>query len=183
MYRARAAATASTIVLLLATLLACKKTSGDAPETRSSGSATTPTTSAAATPETKAARGTPAEAKAMLAKAVDHYRAVGRTQAFADFNTRKAPFFDRDLYVACAGPDRRITANGGYPNLVGSPLDAMKDADGKPLGKAFWDAATESGGSVKYRWLNPVSNKVEPKISFVQRVGSDTCAVGAYNPE
>ena len=30
-------------------------------------------------------RGTPAEAKAMLAKAVAHYKGVGRTQALADF--------------------------------------------------------------------------------------------------
>jgi hypothetical protein len=37
-------------------------------------------------------RGTPAEAKAMLEKAVAHYKAVGRKQALADFNAKKAPF-------------------------------------------------------------------------------------------
>jgi len=31
-------------------------------------------------------------------------------------------------------------------------------------------------------WINPVSRKTEPKISFVQRVGDDVCGVGAYNP-
>lgn len=37
-------------------------------------------------------RGTPSDAKAMLAKAAAHYKAVGRKQALADFNGKKAPF-------------------------------------------------------------------------------------------
>ena len=60
-------------------------------------------------------RGTPAEAQAMLQKAVAHYKAVGRKQALADFTTKKAPFGDRDLYVVCIGPDHTVTANGGFP--------------------------------------------------------------------
>jgi cytochrome c len=60
-------------------------------------------------------RGTPAEAKAMLQKAVAHYKQVGRKQALADFNAKKPPFGDRDLYVACIGPDHTIVANGGFP--------------------------------------------------------------------
>jgi hypothetical protein len=73
---------------------------------------------------------------------------------------------------------------------VGSALAAgdrgtpavLKDADGKALGKALGDASAKSEGSVRYRWLNPVSAKVEPKISFAQNVGDDVCVVGAYDP-
>ncbi len=129
-------------------------------------------------------RGTPTEAKALLGKAVAHYKAVGRKQALADFTAKKAPFVDRDLYVACIGPDRIISANGGFPSLVGTSADAWKDADGKALGKAIRDLASSKGeGSVRYRWINPVSGKMEPKISFGQKVGDDVCAVGAYNPQ
>jgi cytochrome c len=137
---------------------------------------------ALATPSMWAAdRGTPAEAKAMLAKAVAHYKDVGREQALADFNSKKAPFGDRDLYVVCLAPDHTIAANGGFPAFVGQPVDRMKDADGKPLGKAIWDAAGGEG-SVHYSWINPVSHKTEPKVTFSQKVGDDVCAVGAYNP-
>src|SRR2546426_7780234 len=95
-------------------------------------------------------RGTPAEAKAMLAKAVAHYKAVGRKQALADFTGKKAPFADRDLYVFCIGPDRVIAANGGYPSFVGMSADVLKDADGRLLGKALWEAGSrEGGGSVE----------------------------------
>jgi len=65
----------------------------------------------------------------MLAKAVAHYKAVGRKQALADFTGKKAPFGDRDLYVFCMGPDRRMSANGGYPSFVGLSADVLKDAN------------------------------------------------------
>jgi len=130
-----------------------------------------------------AERGTPAEAKVMLQKAVAHYKEVGRKQALADFNAKKAPFGDRDLYVVCISPDHTIVANGGFPQYVGYSANALKDASGKPLGQTIWDIGSSKGeGSVKYEWINPVTHKTEPKITFVQKVGEDVCGVGAYNP-
>lgn len=61
-----------------------------------------------------AERGTPAEAKAMLEKAVAHYKTVGPKQALAHFNAKKAVFYDRDLYVVCFDGKRTILANGGF---------------------------------------------------------------------
>ena len=120
----------------------------------------------------------------MLVKAIAHYKAVGRKQALADFTAKKAPFADRDLYVFCIGPDRVIVANGGYPSFVGSVADILKDAEGKPLGKALWDAARpEGGGSVEYAHINPVSHLPQSKVAFVQKAGEDVCGVGAYNPK
>ena len=125
--------------------------------------------------------GSPAEAKAMLAKAVAHYTAVGRKQALADFTAKKPPFSDRDLYVFCIGPDRTIVANGAYSSFVGTSADALKDANGKPLGKALWDTGSRAGGgSVEYPHINPVTHKPQAKVSFVQKVGDDICGVGAY---
>lgn len=127
------------------------------------------------------AHGTPAEAKAMLQKAVAHYQAVGRTQALADFTNRKAPFFDRDLYVVCIGKDRTIVAHGGFPQTVGASVDIFKDAEGRPLGQAIIDAAASGGpGLVRYQMISPISSKMQPKVSYVQKVGDDVCFVGAY---
>jgi cytochrome c len=100
---------------------------------------------------TAAERGTPAEAKAMLQKAVAHYKAVGRQQALADFNVKKAPFGDRDLYVFCLGPDHIEVANGGFPSYVGTSADNIKDANGKALGKALWETGSKGEGSVAYQ--------------------------------
>ena len=127
-------------------------------------------------------RGTPAEAKAMLAKAVAHYKEAGRSQALADFNAKKPPFGDRDLYVACIGADHKIIANGGFPQYVGVSADLWRDASGKSIGAQGWQAVQATGsGEVKYQWLNPLSHKLEPKITFFAKAGADVCGVGAYN--
>ena len=129
-------------------------------------------------------RGTPAEAKAMLQKAVAHYKDVGRKQALADFTVKKAPFGDRDLYVVCLGSDHTIIANGGFPQYVGMSSDLLKDAEGKSVGQQGWDIASAKGeGAVRYRWVNPMTHKMEPKVTYFAKAGDDVCGVGAYNPE
>ena len=165
---------------LLAIVLACGRL-GTVSNTNQSLNQSTPVT-AAASPSARGERGTPDEAKAMLEKAIEHYNAVGQKQALADFNGRKSPFFDRDLYVACIGPDQRIAANGGFPKYVGSSVSILRDAEGKPLGGVILKSV-ESDGIVRYRWINPVSGKNEPKIGFFRKVGDLVCGVGAYNPE
>jgi hypothetical protein len=119
--------------------------------------------------------GTLDEAKAMLKKAVEHYNTVGRTQALSDFNNRVAPFFVRDLYVACIDSNLRQSANGGFPNLVGSAIE--------PLSRARWDAATINNiSSIDYQWIDPATGVTEPKTFYYEKVGSDVCGVGAYHP-
>lgn len=130
-------------------------------------------------------RGTADEAKALLQKAADHYKQVGRKQALQDFTGKKAPWVDGDLYVACADSKHVLVANGAYPSYVGTSLDAAKDLNGKPLGQSFAEEAAKGGiQSVKWKWFNPVSGKLELKVSLVEMVDSDiSCSVGYYTPE
>jgi cytochrome c len=130
-----------------------------------------------------AKRGTPAEAKAMLQKAVEHYGSAGRAAALEDFTAGKAPFRDRDLYVVCVSADHKIAANGGYPTYVGRSADEFVDAKGAPLGKAQWDAANRSAsGSIEYPLVNPMTGKLEDKTLFYQKVADDLlCGVGAFS--
>lgn len=135
-------------------------------------------------PSTASERGTPDEARAMLQLALEHYNTVGRDQALADFNTGAAPFIDRDLYVVCIDSSHNETANGGFPQYVGSSADAVLDAGGNPLGKTVWETASDTTiNSVNYQWVNPVSGQAEPKVLFFEKVGDDACGVGAYNPQ
>ena len=127
-----------------------------------------------------AERATPAEARAMLDKALAHYGSAGRRQALADFSAKKAPFADRELYVVCLGADRRVTAHGLVPAYVGQSVDVLKDANGKPLGSAIIESATRGDGTTRYMMLNPVTAKTEPKVMFAKKVGDDVCGVGAY---
>lgn len=127
-------------------------------------------------------RATQDEAQAMLARAVAHYEEVGREQALRDFTAKAAPFVDRDLYVFCYGPDRRISAHGADAAIVGDDVDPLEDVDGFAFGQAIMDTAMAEpeGGRVAYKWVNPVTGQVESKVSFVRMVGDDVCGVGAY---
>jgi cytochrome c len=126
----------------------------------------------------------PAAAKAMLEKAIDHYRSVGRQQALADFTAKKPPFRDRDLYVLCFDANRVVVANGGFPWFLHTPGDTVVDQKGKGVATAAWAATTATGeGQVHYRWYNPATHNVETKLAFFERIGHDVCGVGAYSEE
>jgi cytochrome c len=59
------------------------------------------------------------------------------------------------------------------PAGEGQSVINVKDADGKFLVKDIIDVAEKSGeGWVEYRWLNPASNKIEPKLTFVKKIPS-----------
>jgi len=174
------------IVIVLLTLALVQFACSFGTQPSSTGPQETPVSGAQTTqslPATSSERGTPDEAKAMLQKVVQHYNSVGRDKALADFNGKVAPFFDRDLYVVCMDADQLETANGGFPQYVGTSANALTDTDGNPLGKTVWNtASTTSVNSVNYHWVNPVSGQTEPKTLFFQKVGTDVCGVGAYNP-
>jgi hypothetical protein len=128
--------------------------------------------------------GTEAEARTMLAIAAAHYKAVGRQQALADFTAEKPPFVDRDLYVMCVGRDHVMTANGGFPGLVGVSADVLEDLRGRPLGEALWAAASVSEeGSVRYEGMDPVSRTSVLKITFFRKFADDICGVGVYGEQ
>jgi hypothetical protein len=70
------------------------------------------------------------------------------------------PFFDHDLYVACINARLIITANGGFPSLVGSAVE--------PLSRAAWDSASISQiDSVDYQYTDPVTKKIDPKTFWL----------------
>jgi cytochrome c len=133
---------------------------------------------------TSAAHATPAEAKEMLRKAVAYYEANGRDKALADFNQKKPPFSDRDLYVFCIGPDHKLVADGEFHQFVGQSADMIKDSSGKSVGEAGWEVANKNGeGELHYSWLNPQSQLIEPKVSYFAKAGGDVCGVGTYDPK
>ena len=72
-------------------------------------------------------RGSAAEAKAMLEKAVAAVKAdpaAALAEFVADAKAKDGPFFQKDLYVFCGGPDGNFTA---HPSLVGKSMKNLLD--------------------------------------------------------
>jgi hypothetical protein len=127
---------------------------------------------------------TAAMAEAMLKAAVQYYKTAGRDQALQDFTDKKPPFANGDLYVVCLGSDHKITANGGFPMLVGLSADSIKDPNGKPLGQDVWDLASMAPqGAIPIHWDNPLTNQPESKILYYQKLDQDVCGVAADNTQ
>jgi cytochrome c len=126
-------------------------------------------------------QGTPAEAEAMVKKAVAYIGKVGPEKAYDEFTNGKQ-FKDRDLYVIVYDLNGKNLAQGANPKLVGKDLIGLKDADGKPLIKMFIDLAKEKGkGWVEgYKFMNPVTQKIEGKSMYLERVGDTLVGCGIY---
>ena len=121
--------------------------------------------------------GTADEARAMLTKAAAAVKA-DKAKALSEFAKGEAGFKDRDLYPFCGGPDGLFTA---HPTLTGKSLKDLKDKTGKPLGEEIYATARE--GEVKevsYMWPRPGQTDPVQKVSYVTKVGDQTCAVGYY---
>ena len=128
-----------------------------------------------------AEQGTSAEAEAMVKKAIAFIKTNGAEKAYDEFTNGKA-FKDRDLYIIVYDLTGKNLAQGANPKLVGKDLIGLKDADGKPLIKMFVDLAKEKGkGWVEgYKFMNPVTQKIEGKSMYLERVGDTLVGCGIY---
>ena len=72
-------------------------------------------------------------------------------------------------------------AHGARPALIGKNLLDLKDQDGKYLIRELADVANGPGsGWVDYKWPNPITNKIEDKSSYVEKMGDYFVGVGIY---
>ncbi|APW42299.1 cache domain-containing protein [Rhodoferax saidenbachensis] len=126
-------------------------------------------------------KGTPAEAEAMVKKAVAYIKANGPEKSYEEFTNGKS-FKDRDLYIIVYDLNGKNLAQGANPKLVGKDLIGLKDPDGKPLIQMFVDLAKSKGkGWVEgYKFLNPVTQKLEEKAMYLERVGDTLVGCGIY---
>jgi cytochrome c len=127
-------------------------------------------------------KGNADEAKAMVEKAATLLKDSGPDQAFAAFDDpANKDFHDRDLYIFVRSMDGNTVAHGANKGMIGHTNLDLKDADGKPYNKEMIDLANSKGsGWVDYRWVNPVSHKIEPKSSFIVKVGDYVVGAGFY---
>lgn len=124
---------------------------------------------------------TKAEAEAMVKKGIAFIKANGNDKAYAEFDKKGGQFSDRDLYLVVYGLDGVVRAHGSSAKMVGKNLIDLKDIDGKAfvkerveLGKAkpsFWQ---------EYKFTNPETKKIEPKVMYCERQGQTVVCGGIY---
>lgn len=121
------------------------------------------------------------EAVAMVGKAVSAIKSEGNDKVYAAVTAKEARFVDRDLYVVVYGLDGKILAHGANNKLVGVDMLDAQDVDGKPFVKERVDLAKAKGTFWQdYKFVNPVSKKVEPKQMYCERVAETAVCAGVY---
>jgi hypothetical protein len=122
----------------------------------------------------------PAEAKALVKKAVTFVRENGKEKALAEFNDPKGRFVKGELYILAYDFNGVLLANPHNLKNVGHNRLDVKDADGKPFIKEFMEVGKKGSGWVSYKWTNPVTHKIEPKETYLETVDGIIVGSGIY---
>jgi cytochrome c len=122
------------------------------------------------------------EAQAIVEKAVVFAETNGKDKLISEVSKKGGPFHDGELYVFVFDESGTLLANPAAPDLVGKNDVEKPDADGKLFRKDILSVAKQKGsGWVDYKWKNPSSGKVEPKVSYVKKQGDVIIGAGVYN--
>lgn len=134
----------------------------------------------AAEPATAAV--TAKEAEAMVRKGVAYIKANGKDKGFAEISRRDSEqFHDRDLYLAVHRIDGTCVAHGTNGKMVGKNFIDIKDVDGKEYIKERVEfARSKQTFWTDYKFVNPVSKKIEPKTAYCERLDDYIVCGGIY---
>ena len=117
------------------------------------------------------------EAVAMVQKAVAAIKSEGAEKAYAEISNLSGPFVKGDLY----GLDGVVLAHGANASRVGTNQIDDKDPDGKAFVRERVELAKESPSFWQsYKFMNPVTKKVEPKQMYCERLGETAVCGGIY---
>ena len=125
---------------------------------------------------------TPAEAEALVKKAVVYYQKNGKEKAFAEFQKKPGPFAERDLYVTVYDMQANCLSHIN-PKMVGKNMMDLRDPTGKHHIKERMEAAAvKDSGWQDFSFFNPMTKKIEPKEMYWEKHDNLVFACGAYKP-
>ncbi|MBC7471333.1 MAG: cache domain-containing protein [Ramlibacter sp.] len=127
------------------------------------------------------ARVTVKEAEAMVRKGVVYIKANPRDKAMADITDKKGAFVDRELYLTVYKLDGTALAHGANEKFVGKNMIDLRDADGKEhIRERMELAKTKAVFWHDFKFVNPVTKKMEPKSMYCERADDLVVCGGIY---
>lgn len=134
-------------------------------------------TSAFAAPEA-----TEKDAIAMTERGAAFMKAHGKEEMMKKITAKDPDFVQGSLYVDMRDITTGIVlAHPFNPKIVGKDLTDVPDASGKKYRREIIELAAKQGkGWVDYMYKNPESGKIEPKTTYILRVGDVVLEAGIY---
>jgi signal transduction histidine kinase len=135
--------------------------------------------SGAAIDDTEGLVNMPLAARDVLAVAL--IKEQGPDKAYPEISNKAGKFIDRDLYVVVYQLDGKVLAHGSNAKFVGKDLIDAQDVDGKLYVKERVEmAAKQPSFWQDYKFVNPVSKKVEPKQMYCEKLDNTAVCAGIY---
>ena len=122
------------------------------------------------------------DAVAMVEKGVAFIKLHGKDKFIEKVAAKDPEFIQGALYVDIRDLQSGIVlAHPVNPTIVGKDLTDVPDASGKKYRREIIELAAKKGkGWVDYMYKNPTSGKIEPKTTYIQRVGDAVLEAGIY---
>lgn len=130
-----------------------------------------------------ASSGIPAEAVALVKKAVASIKTGPIEKSIAEISDPQGKFVAGDLYVFVYDMEGKCLANGFKQEMIGRDLSGMKDRGGKFFVKeTIAIGKTKGKGWQTYYFTNPLSGRTERKFTYVETVDGVIVGCGSYYP-
>ena len=121
------------------------------------------------------------DAKDLVKHAAAYVKYQGKEKAITEISKPRGMFDKGELYVFAYDLQGVMVAHPKNPALIGKNLIAVPDSDGKLFRKEIVEKAKSKGsGWVDYIYLNPETNELEHKTTYLQKVGDIILCSGAY---
>jgi signal transduction histidine kinase len=132
-----------------------------------------------------AAEPTEKDAIAMAEKGAAFMKANGKDAMIKKINAKDPDIIQGSLYVDMRDINTGIVlAHPVNPSIVGKDLTDVPDASGKKYRREIIELAAKKGsGWVDYQYKNPTSGKIEPKTTYILRVGDAVLEAGIYKKQ
>jgi len=122
------------------------------------------------------------DAIAMVEKGAVFIKQHGKEKFIEKISAKDPEFIQGALYVDIRDLQSGIVlAHPVNPTIVGKDLTDVPDASGKKYRREIIELAAKKGkGWVDYMYKNPTTGKIEPKTTYIQRVGDAVLEAGIY---
>jgi cytochrome c len=122
------------------------------------------------------------DAIAMAERGAAFIKAHGKEEMMKHISAKDPDFVQGALYVDMRDISTGIVlAHPFNPSIVGKDLTDVPDASGKKYRREIIELGQKKGhGWVDYQYKNPATGKIEPKTTYILRVGDVVLEAGIY---
>ncbi|WGG51104.1 cache domain-containing protein [Rugamonas sp. DEMB1] len=119
---------------------------------------------------------------AMAERGAAFIKEHGKDEMIKKINAKDPDYLQGELYVDMRDIHSGIVlAHPINPSIIGNDLTDVPDASGKRYRREIIELAQRKGkGWVDYMYKNPTNGKIEPKTTYILRVGDVVLEAGIY---